>query len=172
MKHQTPSPSLLSGNLHLLVMDSTSVRQWGVAGLSAVPVLLYLWQVYKQNKTKLYELISLWMYVAPELTLFIRPGGSPTAGQTYTLTCDVVGDELLAVTRRRLRWDRVTPSPQMEIFRSLLPLTFDSFSNQDEGEYRCVTTISSPYLTTTRSLSQTRTISVVCKLLKTLNMLV
>ena len=42
VKHQPPSPSLLSGKPHLLATDSMCVKQWGVAGLSGVTVLSWM----------------------------------------------------------------------------------------------------------------------------------
>ena len=106
--------------------------------------------------------INIFINIAPPLTLVITANGLRIEGETYSLTCDLMGDELLAVSVRTVRWDRLTPSLQMGIHH-VATLTFDSLSSQDEGEYRCVTTITSPYLTSDQTPTQTVALSVLCK---------
>ena len=95
------------------------------------------------------------------MTLVIRPSGSPIEGQTYSLTCDLMGDELLtgSITERRFRWDRLTPSFQSAILRAAT-LTFNPLSLQDEGEYECTTSITSSYFTSQPARTQTFTVVV------------
>ena len=76
--------------------------------------------------------------------LVITASGSTIEGQTYSLTCDLMGDESLDVTEanRRVRWDKV--GEQHGINRTAT-LSFNPLSRDDEGEYRCTTSIRSPY---------------------------
>ena len=52
------------------------------------------------------------------------------------------------MNNRRFRWDRVGGHNGISSFSTL---TFNPLSLDDEGEYRCIVSIDSPYLT--RSLS-------------------
>ena len=82
------------------------------------------------------------------MTLVITSNGSPTEGQTYSLTCDLMGDEALDVTESSIRWDRLTPTPHYGISQAAT-LSFTSLTVADAGDYRCTNTITSPYLTST-----------------------
>ena len=64
----------------------------------------------------------------------ITISGQPNEGQSYTLTCDVSGDEMLAPTNRRFQWDRVGG---MVGVSQAATLTFNSLSPSDAGEYMC-----------------------------------
>jgi hypothetical protein len=46
-------------------------------------------------------------HLAPALSAAISPGGQPEEGDTYTLTCDVQGDEALAPMNWLFQWVRV-----------------------------------------------------------------
>ena len=94
--------------------------------------------------------------------LVITPSRPAVEGQAYSLTCDLMGDESLAVTETRIRWDRVTPTFMSEVFRGAT-YSFAALSRDDEGEYNCVTRITSPYLNSRSFLTQTVTISLTCK---------
>ena len=87
------------------------------------------------------------------------PSGSPIEGQTYSLTCDLMGDEPLDVTMSSIRWDRLTPTFQMGILQSAT-LSFTPLTVSDAGDYRCTNTITSPYLRSTSTATQMVTISV------------
>ena len=87
----------------------------------------------------------------------ITPSGQTVEGQAYSLTCDLMGDESLAVTETRIRWDRVTPTFMSEVFRGAT-YSFAALSRDDEGEYNCVTRITSPYLNSSPVLTQNVTI--------------
>ena len=66
-------------------------------------------------------------------------------GQAFSLSCDLMGDESLEVTN--IRWDRLTPVSVAEMgIHTGHVLSFDTLSRDDEGQYRCTTTITSPYL--------------------------
>ena len=54
------------------------------------------------------------MILVPPLTLVITPNGSPNEGHSYSLTCDLMGDESLDVTATSIRWDRITPASQSQ----------------------------------------------------------
>ena len=97
------------------------------------------------------------LFPAPPLTLVITPSGPTIERQAYSLSCDLTGDESLAVTNRRFRWDRLTF--QEGILQERI-LTFNSLTRDDEGQYRCTTTITSLYLNRTRSENALATISV------------
>ena len=91
--------------------------------------------------------------------LVITPNGSLIEGQTYSLTCDLMGDESLDVTERRFRWDRLTPTYNETILRAAT-LSFTPLTAADAGDYRCTNTITSPYLTSTRTQLRTATVVV------------
>ena len=75
--------------------------------------------------------------------------------RSYSLTCEVRGDEQLAVSSITLRWDK----DGTEYSRNPT-LTFNPLRRDDAGEYRCTSTFSSPYLTGSRTVTQTRTLTV------------
>ena len=94
--------------------------------------------------------------IEPPLTLVFSTSGPPNEGQTYSLTCDLMGDESLAVTATSIRWDRLTPNFTMAVHKGAT-VSFTPLSRNDEGQYRCTTNIMSPY--TTRSLTEVETTS-------------
>ena len=89
---------------------------------------------------------------APALSATITANGQPNEGQSYSLTCDVNGDESLAVTSRTFQWDRVGGSARGNVSRSSV-LTFNTLSRDDDGEYMCTSTFTSPYLTNTQTVT-------------------
>ena len=91
------------------------------------------------------------------MSAVIATSGQPDEGLSYSLTCEVRGDERLNVFNRRFRWDRVGGS--MGILREPT-LTFNPLSRNDMGEYRCTSNFASPYLIETRTVIQTVTVSV------------
>ena len=95
-------------------------------------------------------------FPAPALSAVITASGQSIEGQSYSLACEVVGDESLAVNSSTLRWDRVGGSRGISQEPTL---TFNPLSPDDTGEYRCISTITSPYLTGTRTVMTTITIS-------------
>ena len=101
----------------------------------------------------------IFLIIAPPLTLVITPNGSPNEGQTYSLTCDLMGDESLAVTATNIRWDRLTPTFQHGIHRTAT-LSFTPLSRIDGGQYRCTTNIMSPYTTNSPTRICTTTLTV------------
>ena len=94
--------------------------------------------------------------LAPPLTLVITTSGSLNEGQTYSLTCDLMGDESLDVTATSIRWDRLTPTFQRGIHQTAT-LSFTTLSRNNEGQYRCTTNITSLY--TTNNLTEVETMS-------------
>ena len=103
--------------------------------------------------------LNFFVNTAPTLTLAITPSGPASEGQTFSLSCDLIGDESLAVTNRRFRWDRETPTFQKGIHTGQT-LSFNPLSRDDDGQYRCTTTINSTYLTATRTEITAETITV------------
>ena len=55
------------------------------------------------------DTILIFFISVPPLTLVITPSGPPIEGETYSLTCDLMGDELLEVTATSIRWDKIRP---------------------------------------------------------------
>ena len=104
------------------------------------------------------------MYSAPPLMFVITPIGSPIEGQTYSLKCDLVGDESLDVADvdNRFRWDRLTPSLQTGILRAAT-LSFTPLTRADTGDYKCTNNIVSPYLTSSITHTETFTVSITGK---------
>ena len=94
----------------------------------------------------------------------ITPIGSPIEGQTYSLKCDLVGDESLDVADvdNRFRWDRLTPSLQTGILRAAT-LSFTPLTRADTGDYKCTNNIVSPYLTSSITHTETFTVSITGK---------
>ena len=80
----------------------------------------------------------------PPLTLSITSDESPIEGENYSLTCELEGDDVLGVTERRFRWDRLTPTSQRGIYQTAT-LSFTPLTRDDEGQYMCTNTISSTY---------------------------
>ena len=92
------------------------------------------------------------------MSAVITASGQSIEGQSYSLTCEVRGDESLAVSSSTLRWDK----DGVETSRNPI-LTFNALSPDDEAEYRCTSTISSPYLIETRTVTTTMTVAIVGK---------
>ena len=80
-------------------------------------------------------------------------------GQTYSLTCDLMGDESLDVTQRIIQWD----TSELSNISQGANLTFDPLSHYNESEYRCSISITSPYLTNMVVLNSTEILTVNCK---------
>jgi hypothetical protein len=96
---------------------------------------------------------------APTLSAVITTSGSPNEGQSYSLTCAVSGDELLAPTDRKFQWDRVGGMEGI----SREPdgtLTFNPLSPSDAGEYMCTSSFLSPYLTGRQTVTRRDTVMV------------
>ena len=91
--------------------------------------------------------------------LVITPNGSANEGQAYSLSCELTGDESLAVIMRHFQWETLTSRAQVDEHN----LLFDPLSRDDQGEYRCTTTITSPYLTGNHSRTMVKNIVVKCK---------
>ena len=96
----------------------------------------------------------------PALSAVITASGQPNEGQSYSLTCEVRGDEQLAPFNWRFRWDEV--GVLYGISRAAT-LTFNPLRRDDAGVYRCTSTFSSPY-TGSRTVTQTRTLTVNCEI--------
>ena len=95
------------------------------------------------------------------MSAVITASGQPNEGQSYSLTCEVRGDENLAPTEQRFRWDEVGVSSGIS---RVATLTFGPLRPDDAGEYRCTSTFSSPYLTDSRTVTQKRTLTVNCEI--------
>ena len=100
--------------------------------------------------------------IAPPLALVFSTSGPPNEGQTYSLTCDLMGDESLAVSATSIRWDRLTPNFMMTVHRGAT-LSFTSLSRDDEGQYMCTTNIMSPYTTSSQTEMETTSFTVIRK---------
>ena len=100
--------------------------------------------------------------IAPPLTLVFSTSGPPNEGQSYSLTCDLMGDESLAVSATSIRWDRLTPNFMMAVHRGAT-LSFTSLSRDDEGQYMCTTNIMSPYTTSSQTEMETTSFTVIRK---------
>ena len=88
---------------------------------------------------------AIFLCIVPALSASITANGQLNEGQSYSLTCAVNGDESLAVTRRTFQWDRVGGSGSVS---QSSVLTFNTLSRDDDGEYMCTSTFTSPYLRT------------------------
>ena len=55
-------------------------------------------------------------------------------GETYSLTCDLMGDESLEVAVMFV-WER--PSSDMNVSQDAIPLTFEPLNCTDDGDYTC-----------------------------------
>ena len=109
------------------------------------------------NKKLVYNYgLIIHFFSVPPLTLIITPSGSLIEGQTYSLSCELMGGETLDVTATSIRWDRIAPTFQNGVHRTAT-LSFNPLSRDDEGQYMCTTNIMSPY--TTRSLTEMETTS-------------
>jgi hypothetical protein len=97
------------------------------------------------------------IFLAPTLSADITPGGQPNEGQRYSLTCAVSGDEMLAVSARSVRWERV--GVRIEVSREFT-ITFNLLRTSDAGEYRCTYIISSPYILRTLVITETYAVAI------------
>ena len=77
-------------------------------------------------------------------------------GQRYTLTCAVSGDELLAPTNRRFRWDKGSSTG----IHNGATLTFNQLRPDDAGDYRCTVSFDTRFLTGTQTLTATVRVAV------------
>ena len=98
---------------------------------------------------------------APDLSVVITTSGQRAEGRNYSLTCEISGDERLAVSERAFRWDKVGGSVAILSRESVL--AFDALSPEDAGEYRCTSIVTSPYLTGTRAVTGTESVAVIGK---------
>jgi hypothetical protein len=95
-------------------------------------------------------------WTAPQLSATITTQGDPNEGQNYSLTCAVIGDEMLAPTNRTYRWDNES---EMSVDHTAT-LNITPLYPADAGVYTCTTSFDSPYLNTTRSLNMTVEVTV------------
>ena len=95
--------------------------------------------------------------------LVITTSGSPIEGQTYSLTCDLMGDESLDATES-FKWDR-TPTPKNSTLQTAT-LSFTALTVADAGNYTCNNTITSPYLISSRTNTQMATVRVLGMMLQ------
>ena len=93
----------------------------------------------------------------PALSAVITASGIPDEGQSYSLTCELRGAELLAITSPRFRWDEVGGA--LGILRAAT-LAFNPLTPGDAGEYICTHNFASPYLTGTRTVTARATVTV------------
>ena len=77
-------------------------------------------------------------------------------GERYTLTCAVSGDEMLAPTNRRFQWDNGSSTG----IHNEAILTFNQLRPDDAGDYTCIVSFDSPYLTGTQRLTETVRVAV------------
>ena len=94
-------------------------------------------------------------YADPALSAIITTSGAFDEGASISLTCEVIGDERLAVSFSTFRWDK----DGREYSRNPT-LTFNPLRRDDAGEYRCTSTFFSPYLTGSRTVTQTIVVTV------------
>ena len=71
-------------------------------------------------------------------------------GQRYTLTCAVSGDELLAPTNRRFRWDKGSSTG----IHNAATLTFNQLRPDYAGDYRCTASFDTHFLTRTQRVTE------------------
>ena len=102
------------------------------------------------------------MNAAPDLSVAITTTGPSDEGERYSLKCSVEGDESLTVSNRTFEWKRIGARIQ-GIPNPAGTLTFDPLYRNDTGEYTCTATITSPYLTGTRTVTGNRRVVVNCK---------
>ena len=104
----------------------------------------------------------MYIYTAPPLTLVITPNGPAAEGQTYSLTCDLMGDESLDVADvdNRFRWDRLTPTFQSTLIRAPTLSFTPALMVADEGQYECINNINSQYIIGSITFIETFTVSV------------
>lgn len=127
--------------------------------MTSVQVSTSLWIVSLSGHVIHCNIIDI-LHTAPVLSVIIAASRQPDEGQSYSLTCDVGGDMTLAVTSQTFLWTEVRSSTMLAQ-ESIL--TFDPLLYANEGEYRCTSTITSPYLIETRTVTATAMITVIRK---------
>ena len=87
------------------------------------------------------------LFSAPPVSFQISGGGAtPTAGESYRLTCNVSGAENLNPTTT-YRWTKNSGSGQTQVGANSNILSFTPLRLADAARYICQVTISSNYLT-------------------------
>ena len=154
VKYHPLSPFLPWGRVTL---ETTPVKQLGTP---------LLWEAQVWQSLLKVKIISTWTlllhnfwstyYADPALSAVITASGQPGEGQNYSLTCEVRGDEQLAVSSSTLQWDK-----DGREYSHNLTLTFNPLRLDDAGEYRCISTLFSPYLIGSRTVMTQ--ITLICK---------
>ncbi len=104
------------------------------------------------------------MVIPPALPLSvaITPTGNSIEGQSYSLTCTIMGAESLppSTVEYMYRWNRNGDSSTLS---SSPTLNFTPLTQSDEGTYTCTVTITSPLLNNTHTAMSGRTLTVTRK---------
>ncbi len=100
----------------------------------------------------------------PELSpsVVITSSGNPIEGQSYSLTCAIMGAESLppSTVEYMYRWNRNGDSSTLS---SSPTLNFILLARSDDGTYICTVTITSPILNNTRNTLRGTTLIVTRK---------
>ena len=91
-------------------------------------------------------------------------GATPTAGESYWLTCNVSGAENLNPTTT-YRWTKNSGSGQTQIGANSNTLSFTPLRLTDAASYVCEVTISSSYLTSDITAVSSFGVRIQCELL-------
>ena len=87
----------------------------------------------------------LFLSIVPSVIVLISNNGTPTAGEDYQLTCDVLGAENLKPTIT-YQWIK-NSSSQIQVESNSNTLSFTPLRLSDAANYVCTVTIASNYLT-------------------------
>ncbi len=96
------------------------------------------------------------------LSVVITYTGGPIEGQSYSLTCAIMGAESLppSTVEYMYRWNRNGNSSNLS---SSPTLNFIPLTQNDDGTYTCTVTINSTLLNNTRTAMRGRTLTVTSK---------
>ena len=104
----------------------------------------------------------------PALSVVITSTGDPIEGQSYSLTCTIMGAESLSsgTVDYMYRWISISTTTSSST-RNFTPLT-----RSDGSTYTCTVTITSPLLNNTRTATNGRTLTATHKSVHTITFMI
>ena len=113
----------------------------------------------------MHDAIIFLIFSAPPVSVQLSGGGAtPTAGEDYQLTCNAAGSENLNPTTT-YRWTRNSGSGQTQVGANSNILSFTPLRLADAASYVCGVTISSNYLLSDITATNSFDVRIQCELM-------
>ena len=157
----------------MLVGNFTSLLALGYLGFSNV---LYIWSVRAIPTCRVYQLndygnyFCKWtffrLFSAPSISIQVSKStsGSGIAGESFALTCRVLGAENLNPSITHYQWFKNSNGDQIQVGTNSTTLSFATIRLSDAANYSCAVTITSHYLTSSITAVGSQTVTVQSKL--------